>query len=114
MSQTVGEGVDLIQQRGQSVDGGAEKRKDESLSCGDVLVELPVGLEGIRVVDAQLNESLVEKVPHVDEVFRGGSDRGRPGGGYRRGGKAEALRSLVGRHCSSLGVRRGGAAHREC
>ena len=110
MSQTVGEGVDLIQQRGQSVDGGAKEGKDEGFSRGDVLVEFPVGREGICVIDTQLNEGLVEKVPHVDEVLRGGSDRGRSGGGYRRGGKAEALRSIVGRHCSSLGVRRG-AAH---
>ena len=52
MSQTVGEGVDLIQQGGQSVDGGTEEREDEGFPCGDVLVEFPVGWEGVRVVDA--------------------------------------------------------------
>ena len=119
MSQTVGEFVDLIQQRGQGVDGGAKEWKDEGFSRGDVLVELPVGREGIRVIDTQLDKGFVEKVPHVNEVLRGGSDRGRPGGGHRRGRKAEALGGMMGRHCSSLGVRRGcsslrvleGAAH---
>ena len=38
MSQTVGEGVDLVQQGGQSVDGGAEEREDEGFTRGDVLV----------------------------------------------------------------------------
>ena len=106
VSQAVGEGVDFIQQRGLSVDGGAKERKDEGFSRGDVLVELPIGRERIRVIDTQLNEGLFEKVPHVDEVLRGGCDRGRPGGGYRRGGKTEDLGSIVARHCSSLGVRR--------
>ena len=122
MSQTVGEGVDLVQQRSQSIDGGTKERKDEGFPRGDVLVELPVGREGIRIVDTQLNEGLIEEVPHVNEVLRGGSDRGWSGGGYRRGGEAEALGSIMGRHCSSLGVRRGcsslrvlsRAAHREC
>ena len=52
VSQAVGEVVDLVQQRGQSVDGGAEGREDEGFSRGDVLVEFPVGWEGVRVVDA--------------------------------------------------------------
>ena len=52
MSQTVCEGVDLVQQGGQSVDGGAEERKDQSFTRGDILVELVVGWEGVRVVDA--------------------------------------------------------------
>ena len=52
ISQTVGEGVDLVQQRGQSVDGGAEEGEDEGFTRGDVLVELVVGREGVCVVDA--------------------------------------------------------------
>ena len=52
VSQTIGKGVDLVQQRGQSVDGGAEEREDEGFSRGDVLVEFPVSREGVRVVDA--------------------------------------------------------------
>ena len=51
VSQTVGKSVDLVQQRGQSVDGGAEEWENEGFTCGDVLVELSVGREGIRVVD---------------------------------------------------------------
>ena len=69
MSQTVGEGVDLIQQRGHGVDGGAKEREDEGFTCGDVLIEFPIGWEGIRVTDTQLNEGFVEKVPHVNEVL---------------------------------------------
>ena len=106
MSQAVGKGVHLVQQRGQGVNGGAEEREDESLPRGDVLVELPVGREGVRVVDTEFHQGLVEEVPHVDEVLGGGGDRGGPGRRNRRGGEAEALRSIVGRHCSSLGVRR--------
>ena len=52
MSQAIGKGVDLVQRRGQSVDGGAEEREDEGFSRGDVLVEFPVSREGVRVVDA--------------------------------------------------------------
>ena len=37
----------------------------------------------------------------------GGDHRRGPSRGDRRGREAEALRSIVGRHCSSLGVRRG-------
>ena len=74
MSQTVGEGVDLVQQRGQSVDGGAEEREDEGFPSGDVLVELPVSREGVSVVDPQPGEGLVEEVLHVNEVLRGGND----------------------------------------
>ena len=51
VSQTVGEGVDLVQEGGSSVDGGAEERKDEGFARGNILVELIVGWEGIRVVD---------------------------------------------------------------
>ena len=51
MSQTVGKGVDLVQQRGQSVDGGVEEREDEGFPRGDVLVEFSVSRERIHVVD---------------------------------------------------------------
>ena len=37
VSQTIGEGVDLIQQGGQGVDGGAEEREDEGFTRGEVL-----------------------------------------------------------------------------
>ena len=52
VSQPVGEGVDLVQQSGQSIDGEAEERENEGFSSGDVQVEFPVRREGIRVVDA--------------------------------------------------------------
>ena len=52
VSQPVGEGVDLVLQGGQSVDGGAEERKDKGFARGYILVELIVGWEGARVVDA--------------------------------------------------------------
>ena len=52
VSQTVGEGVDFVQHRGQSNDRGAEEGKDEGFTRGDVLVELVVGGKGVRVVDA--------------------------------------------------------------
>ena len=52
VSQAVGEGVDLVQQRGQSVDGGAEEGEDEGFTHGYILVELIIGREGICVVDA--------------------------------------------------------------
>ena len=55
MSQTVGEGVHLVQQGGQGVDGGAEEREDEGFPRGDVLVEFPVGREGVRVVDPEFH-----------------------------------------------------------
>ena len=51
VSQTVGEGVDLVQQRGQSVNGGAEEGEDEGLPCGDVLVQFSVSRDRIRVAD---------------------------------------------------------------
>ena len=119
MCQTVGEGVDLIQEGGQSVDGRAEERKNEGFTRGNIMVELIVGREGVRVVDTQLDEGLFEEVTDVDEVFSRENHRGGPGGGDRRGGEAETLRSIVDGHCSSLGVRReysslrvlSGAAH---
>ena len=40
-------------------------------------------------------------------MLRGRDHQGGPGRRDRRGGETEALRSIVGRHCSSLGVRRG-------
>ena len=52
VSLSVGEGVDLVQQRGQSVDGGGEARKDDGFTRGDILVELVVGWKGVCVVDA--------------------------------------------------------------
>ena len=82
VSQTVGEGVNLIQQRGQSVDGGTEEREDEGFSRGDVLVEFPVSREGLRAIDTKLDEGLIEEVPHVNEVLRGGNNRGGPGRGH--------------------------------
>ena len=105
MSQAVGESVDLVQQRGQRVDGGAEEGEDEGFARGDVLVEFVIGRERVRVVDARLDESFFEEVPHVDEVFSGGDHRGAPSRGDSGGGEAEALRGIVNRHCSSLGVR---------
>ena len=52
VSQTVGKGVDLVQKGGQRVDRGAEERKNEGFASGDILVELVVGWEGVRIVDA--------------------------------------------------------------
>ena len=78
MSQTVGEGVDFVQQRGQSVDGGTEEGKDETFAGGDILVELVIGWEGVRVVNSELDESFFKEVPHVNEVLRGGDHRRGP------------------------------------
>ena len=119
MCQTVGKGVDLVQEGGKSVDGRAEEREDQGFASEDVLVTLIVGRDGIGVVDAQFDEHFLKEVPHVDKVFGGGDHRGGPSRGDPRGRKAEALRSIVSRHCSSLGVHRGcsslrvlrGAAH---
>ena len=69
MSQPVREGVDLVQQGGQSIDGGAKQGEDKSFAGGNVLVELVVGRKGIRVIDTQLDESFLKEVPDVDEVL---------------------------------------------
>ena len=52
MSQTVGKGVDFVQQRGQSVDRGTEEGKNESFTHGDILFELVICWEGVRVIDS--------------------------------------------------------------